>query len=150
MNIRHTILFLLGCSLFGAAVGAVSQGTNAGKFGGSVPPSEVSHPRPKNLKVLPKDISGDDLDKLMHQYEQYLGVPCGFCHEENPQTKEFDYASDENPMKETARIMIRMSIDINTKYLARVGDRRYAEPLTCGNCHQGQVIPPTFEPKSRR
>jgi hypothetical protein len=48
-------------------------------------------------------------------------------------------------MKNLARIMIGMTNDLNTKYLAQFGDRRYADPLTCGNCHRGQMKPPPFE-----
>jgi hypothetical protein len=101
-----------------------------------------------NLKVLPPAISDANLILLMVRYGQELGVQCAFCHVENPQTRQVDFSSDENPMKQTARIMIGMLSDINTKYLAQVGDRRYAVPITCGNCHQGQTFPPTFEPKS--
>jgi cytochrome c553 len=106
-----------------------------------------SHPKPTNLKVLPKDISADDLDKLMHRYQQELGAPCGYCHEQNAETKQIVFASDENPVKQTARLMITMTADINNKYLAQLGDRRYSEPITCGNCHRGQTDPPNFEPK---
>jgi len=150
MNARYTTAFILGCSVFGVAVGAASQSQNPKTEGISVTAQKVSHAKPKNIKVLPKDISGDDVDKLMHRYEQDLGVPCGYCHEENPQTKQIDFASDENPIKQTARMMIAMTSDLNTKYLAQLGDRRYAEPLTCGNCHQGQVEPPIFEPRPQR
>ncbi len=38
-----------------------------------------------------------------------LGVQCGFCHEEDPDTKRINYVSDENPRKETARSMMRMT-----------------------------------------
>jgi len=142
MNARNTMTLMLSCSVFGVAISVVSQSPVAAQ--------KVSHAKPKNIKVLPKDISGDDIDKLMHRYEQDLGVPCAYCHEENPQTKQIDFASDENPIKQTARMMISMTSDLNTKYLTQLGDRRYAEPLTCGNCHQGQVEPPTFEPKPQR
>ncbi len=150
MNGRYTAALLLSCSIFGVAVGAASQGpgNNEAKLGAA--PTRVDHPKPTNLKVLPKDISGDEIDKLMHRYKQDLGVPCGYCHEENPQTKQIDYASDENPIKGTARFMIQMNEDINNKYLAQLGDRRYAEPFTCANCHQGQVQPPACEPKQQR
>ncbi len=94
-----------------------------------------------------EDLSGDEVDKLMHRYKQELGAPCGYCHVENAETKQIDFASDENPIKQTARMMIGMTGDINAKYLAQLGDRRYAEPLTCGNCHQGQIDPPMFEAK---
>jgi len=142
MSARNTMTLMLSCSVFGVAISVVSQSPVAAQ--------KVSRARPKNIKVLPRDISGDDIDKLMHRYEQDLGVPCGYCHEENPQTKQIDFASDENPIKQTARMMISMTSDLNTKYLAQLGDRRYAEPLTCGNCHQGQVEPQTFEPKPQR
>lgn len=150
MNARYTAAMFLSCSLFGVAVNSASQspGNNEAKL--SAAPARIAHSKPTNLKVLPKDTSGEEIDKLMHRYRQDLGVPCAYCHEENSQTKQIDFASDENPMKETARLMIKMTEDINTRYLAQLGDRRYAEPLTCGNCHQGQVEPPTFEPKPQR
>ena len=151
MNQRYTAVLILSCSVLGIPIGAASQvPENAKKSGGTVSATSASHPKPTNLKVLPKDMSGDDVNKLMHSYQQYLGVPCGYCHEENPQTKQIDYASDENPIKETARFMVSMTSDINNKYLAQLGDRRYAEPLTCGNCHQGQVQPPAFELKAQQ
>ncbi|SEG31142.1 Photosynthetic reaction center cytochrome C subunit [Bryocella elongata] len=102
----------------------------------------------RNLKVLPKDISPVELNRLMLQYKQGLGVPCGYCHAETQEGRP-DYASDENPIKETARVMIGMTRDINETYLAKVGDRRYADPITCGNCHQGLPHPPVFTPKAQ-
>src|ERR1700679_51829 len=125
MNRRYAAALFLGCSISGGAIGAASQGpgNNEAKLNGAS--TRAGRPKPTNLKVLPRDISGDEIDKLMHRYKQDLGVPCGYCHEENPQTKQIDYASDENPIKETARFMIKMNEDINTKYLAQLGDRRY-------------------------
>lgn len=150
MNARFVAALILGGSVFAVAtLGAASQGPSEKTTEVSPSAQPAVRPRPRNLKVLPKEMSGDDVDKLMHQYEQYLGVPCGYCHEENPDTKQVDYASDENPTKETARFMISMTSDINNKYLAQLGDRRYADPITCGNCHKGQVQPPAFELKPR-
>jgi len=136
MQARFTAALVLSCSVFGVAMGTALQ-----------PPDiqRTSHPKPINLKVLPKDISGDDIDKLMHGCEKQLGVPCGYCHEQNAETKQINYASDDNPVKQTARFMIAMTSDINNEYLAQLGDRRYASPITCGNCHRGQVTPPDFE-----
>jgi Photosynthetic reaction centre cytochrome C subunit len=151
MNGSYAAAVILGCSFFGAALGVASQSAGGPKAtSGTVHAASVIHPKPTNLKVLPKEMSGDDVDKLMHRYQQYLGAPCGYCHEENAQTKEIDYASDENSIKETARFMISMTYDINNKYLAQLGDRRYAEPLTCGTCHRGQVEPLTFELKAQQ
>jgi hypothetical protein len=105
------------------------------------------HGRPTNLRVLPRDISEEQLGRLMKQYRDELGVTCGYCHVESPQTQKVDYVSDENPKKETARLMITMVEEINTKYLAQLGDRRYGAHVTCGNCHQGQSSPQPYEPR---
>jgi photosynthetic reaction center cytochrome c subunit len=112
--------------------------------------TEVPRSKPVNLKVLPQDISPAKLGKLMKRFEQELGVSCRHCHVENAETQKLDYASDDNAAKQTARIMIAMLNDINDKYLSQLGgDRRYATPVTCGSCHQGQSNPPAFEGKWR-
>lgn len=147
MQVRFTAALVLSCSIFGVALGADLQTMCIQAASDPVTVPRTSHPKPTNLKVLPKDISGDDIDKLMHGYQKQLGVPCGYCHEQNVETKQIDYASDENPVKQTARFMISMTGDINNKYLAQLGDRRYASPITCGNCHRGLAEPPDFEPK---
>ena len=145
MNKCHAAVLLLSCVTAGIALNAASQSPADKQEATPVPQEAFS--RPRNLKVLPKSIRGEDLTKLMREYEQGLGVPCGYCHAEDAQTKQIDYASDDNPIKQTARVMITMTGDINTKYLAQLGDRRYATPVTCGNCHHGQATPPDFEPK---
>lgn len=152
MNAQHIRALILICVFCGLTRNANSQ--NAEKPGASLSVQADgsgtrpdTSPRPVNLTALSKDISGKDLRALMHDYSKAIGASCGYCHEENTQTKSMDFASDANPMKQTARLMIRMTNDINAKYLAQLGDRRYAEPLTCGNCHQGHMSPPSFEPK---
>lgn len=109
---------------------------------------EIPRSAPVNLKVLPADMSGARLGKLMKQYSKDLGVSCRHCHVENAQTQKLDYVSDENPAKQTARLMIAMLDDINTRHLAQLGrDQRYAVAVTCGSCHQGRSSPPEFEGK---
>ena len=103
-------------------------------------------PAPTNIKALPKNISGDDLIKLMHQYEGDLGVQCEFCHAQDPATRRNNFASDANPTKEVARYMITMTADINDKWLEGLPDRRYADPVTCGTCHRGEKHPSVFVP----
>jgi hypothetical protein len=147
MEKRQFIFIFLSCALFFATSIADSQSPESQPAlrQGASPSSSI--PIATNLKVLSKDTSAVDLYRLMSRFQTDLGVRCGYCHEEDPQTKRIDYASDENPKKETARLMIRMTGDLNTKYLAQLGDRRYADPLTCGNCHQGQSKPAVFEGK---
>ncbi len=110
----------------------------------------AAYAEPTNLTVLPKNTSAAQLKALMKRYAEELGVQCGHCHVEDPQSHHFDYASDDNPAKQTARIMMTMLSDINTKYLSQLGDPRYAARVTCGNCHQGQTDPPAFEASNRR
>ena len=102
---------------------------------------------PTNLQVLPAQLSRASVRSLMKQYERALGVSCSYCHVEDGDSGVIDYASDENPRKHTARLMISMLDEINDKHLAQLGgDRRYAQPVTCGSCHQGRATPQAFEP----
>ena len=103
-------------------------------------------PKPTNLKVLPKDISTEDLLKTMNGYRQALGVQCTFCHYMNPDTKRPDLPSDANPVKNNARVMISMVNDINAKYLTTLTDRKTTDPVTCGTCHRGEAHPSVFVP----
>jgi Photosynthetic reaction centre cytochrome C subunit len=112
-------------------------------------PPRGPRPKPTNIKALPANITGDDVIKLMHQYEGDLGVECEFCHARNPETKRNDFPSDANPVKETTRAMIRMTDDLNTKFLAQLSDRKTTDPITCGTCHQGMSHPAVFVPKKQ-
>jgi Photosynthetic reaction centre cytochrome C subunit len=112
--------------------------------------ARAPQPAPSNLKVLPKDISRDDLIKLMRQFEGDLGVECGFCHAQNPTTHRTDFASDANPVKDSARVMIAMTEAINTKYLAELKDHKADAPATCGTCHRGESHPSAFVPVPRQ
>lgn len=106
-------------------------------------------PKPKNLKILPKNISHDDLMKVMHGFAGSLGVKCNFCHAAGADPHHLDFASDAKPQKRIARTMMRMTGAINKKYLAKV-DVPEAKPeqthVTCGTCHRGHDIPVVFVP----
>jgi hypothetical protein len=102
-------------------------------------------PAPTNIKALPKDITGDQVSALMRQYEGDLGVGCNFCHAQDPATRRTNFASDANPMKDTARFMITMTADLNT-HLDTMPGKMYADPVTCGTCHRGEKHPSVFVP----
>src|SRR4051812_25630218 len=72
-------------------------------------------PKYKNLKILPKDIRHEQMDSVMHHFAQSLAVKCNYCHMRNETTKEWDWASDENKHKLTAREMMKMTNNINDK-----------------------------------
>jgi hypothetical protein len=110
-------------------------------------PPRGPRPNPTNIKALPKNITGDEVIKVMHQYEGDLGVDCAFCHARNPETKRNDFPSDANPVKDKARLMIKMTDDLNAKYLAQLSDHKSTDPITCGTCHRGMSHPEVFVPK---
>src|SRR5258706_12085781 len=101
-------------------------------------------PEFKILKVLPKNISSKVLNKIMvDDFEDGLGVTCGFCHVEQKDSHKLDYASDEKPEKQIARLMMRMTLGINKNYFKLkhpvIGDSILA--ITCVTCHNGQPHP---------
>ena len=95
----------------------------------------------KNLKVLPKDISSEKLDSIMHTYNKALDVSCGFCHVSKDGVE--DFVSDVKPEKEVARNMMRMTIDINKKYFNFDSTLHpaYLNVVTCNTCHKGNAYP---------
>lgn len=129
MSLRSTLSLALGFVALG--------------FSLSTPSQDLA--KPSNLRVLPKDSSAADIKNLMDQYGRELGVKCAYCHTQNSRTQQPDYVSDDNPAKQTARVMIAMLAEINNKYLAQLDDQKYPVLVTCGNCHQGQADPPSFE-----
>lgn len=96
---------------------------------------------PKNLMVLSPEVN---ILKVMQSFDAGLGVQCNYCH------KQGDFASDENPKKETARKMLRLIKQINlhfadagndfanSRYLPFPEGKQY---VTCFTCHQGQTKP---------
>jgi hypothetical protein len=100
----------------------------------------------KNLKVLPKDIDSKSLQKIMvDDFNDELGVGCGFCHAEEKGSHRLDYASDAKPEKEIARTMMRMTIKVNKQFFQlrhpMIGDPSLV--ITCNTCHRGQPHPDT-------
>jgi hypothetical protein len=99
----------------------------------------------RNLKVLPKDISKDDLDKVMDSWKAALGVKCGFCHapSKDSTSRRLDFPSDDKPEKNIARHMFRMTAKINKKYFSfNKDDKGEAVPaISCITCHRGSPHP---------
>ncbi len=99
---------------------------------------------PKNLNVLPKDITHDQLEKVMRDWSQALGVRCGFCHARNTETNRNDFASDAKPEKQMAREMMKMTEKINKKYFKMDKDEHGGDmmaAIACITCHHGAAHP---------
>lgn len=108
---------------------------------GSMPPQD----QPKrNLKVLPKNISHEELDAIMDGFNAALGVKCNFCHaSRKDDPKKLDFGSDEKGEKEIARSMFRMTGKINKKFFKfKAGENKdVLPPITCMTCHNGKPHP---------
>ena len=84
---------------------------------------------PKNLKLLNADAN---IREVMQGFEKALGVTqCTYCHVQG------DFASDANPKKETARMMITMARELNSKF----PDGK--QHISCFTCHRGNEMPLT-------
>jgi hypothetical protein len=96
--------------------------------------------KPRNLRVLPADLSRDSVVTIMRfVVASGLGVSCSFCHGAvGVPFDSIDYASDERQTKRTAREMMRMVARINDELLPAIPGRG-TPPLTiqCITCHRG-------------
>ena len=103
----------------------------------------VDEPKYKNLKILKKDISEQELDSVMRFFAVSLGEKCTFCHVRNEAAKSFDYASDDNPNKSIARYMMRMTNKLNKKYFKdqEQNSTQTIQTVTCYTCHHGEAMP---------
>jgi hypothetical protein len=116
-------------------------------------PNAAGH---RNLQVLPRNLTRDELIAIMRNFTRSLGVRCNHCHVVTATTPEekLDFASDAKEEKRVARVMIQMTNQINTAWLQRVEEAEgeehaqaaaggAAEPprVSCWTCHRGQVEP---------
>lgn len=81
----------------------------------------------KNIQLL-KGIPSERLMKVMFAFKSSLGVDCTYCHIKD------QFEKDDKPSKQTARKMIQLVRDTNTK----LGT---ATRVTCFTCHRGSTRP---------
>lgn len=118
-------------------------------------PAAASTSEFKNLQVLPKDITREQLLATMRGFTRGLGVRCNHCHvvtATEPEEK-LDFPSDAKEEKRVARVMYQMSREINTTWLQRVeAAEGHAETphveapgttprVSCWTCHRGKPEP---------
>jgi predicted trehalose synthase len=122
----------------------------------------------KNLKVLPHDMTREQLLATMRSFTRGLGVRCNHCHVVTATTPEevLDFPSDAKEEKRAARVMIQMAQQINTEWLKRADEAEghataeasaepaSAEPrVSCWTCHRGKTepeMPPPPPPRPAR
>lgn len=107
----------------------------------------------ENLKVLPQSTNKHQMDSIMKHFSWSLGVNCDFCHVriEN-EMHDWNFASDTNANKRTAREMMRMTDAVNKQYFAESQDSalQVGQAITCNSCHHGQRHPEPFPVKPVR
>jgi hypothetical protein len=103
--------------------------------------SPLQQAAPKNLQVLPKDSTNQQVVTIMRTFTVGLGVQCTYCHVQ-------DRSSDENPKKLVARKMLAMEMAVNDQFLKDVGEPAPAgqSKVTCYTCHRGAEKPLTAPP----
>jgi hypothetical protein len=126
------------------------------KASGAAEHHHHDEPAPTNLKVLPKNMTGEQVHELMHKWEAELGAECTTCHAADPNKKmpngrpALNFADDSKPEKNTARLMYRMMVDINKNYVSKVEQTSKTDNaeamVTCGTCHRGHVDPTVYVP----
>lgn len=103
----------------------------------------------KNLKVLPQNITHDELISTMRGFARGLGTRCEFCHVPIPGAQnKFDFPNDAKEEKRIARTMILMARNINGNYISKLphDQDEHAEheehvTVTCWTCHRGHTTP---------
>jgi hypothetical protein len=139
------------------AAPAPAQGAPGGAMQSGRPPHVYA--APTNLKVLPKDLTGQQVHEIMEGWAGDLGVHCNTCHAADTSgpgpngRPRLNFASDEKDEKQMARIMYKMTEDIKANYVAKVAamDKmdEPAAPMTCGTCHRGHLDPEKFTPQEQ-
>ena len=103
----------------------------------------------ENNKVLPDSVTGQALGHVMRSFSMSLGVRCSHCHVGEGPLSEYDFAADDKPAKEKARVMMRMTHQINDEYIAGLAEYE-DEPqervhVTCMTCHRTVARPLMLE-----
>lgn len=120
------------------ALCVIGLGVSAGAQG-KFPPDRFV-----NLQVIPKDAPPNVVITAMKNFTRDLGVRCPFCHvgEEGQPLDTFDFASDTKPQKQAARMMMRMSAEINAQITKAMPDApAKGYQVTCYTCHKGAQHP---------
>ena len=143
---RRAFAALLTAGVIAAATAAQAPG--GPQSTGSAAPQASRYSAPTNLKVLPKDSTGQQVHEIMERWEGSLGVHCSTCHASDPKNigpngrPRLNYADDSKDEKQTARLMYKMTEDINVNYVSKVPSSD--TPVTCGTCHRGHLGPEPF------
>lgn len=148
VSLTRVALFVLGAAIVAGSTSAQAPQPPQDAPGGAAPRRQM--PKPTNLKVLPPDITGEQLMQTMHGWASQLGTGCTTCHAVDatrtmPNGRPMmNFADDSKKEKQTARLMYKMLNDVNVNYVSKVGNSD--AKVTCGTCHRGHLIPEAYVP----
>jgi hypothetical protein len=140
---------LLTAAIF--AVTTVAQDPQAPQPPAGSAPMAMQHDHdeaPTNLKVLPKNLTDEQVHKIMRGWAEALGTHCTTCHTADPNKMgangrpQLNFADDSKPEKATARLMFSMTENINMNYVSKIPDSD--AKVGCGTCHRGHLEPEPF------
>jgi hypothetical protein len=102
-------------------------------------------PPPTNLKALPKDLTSDQVLRIMLGWSGDLGVHCIRCHTFASDgslapngRRRLDFANDSRPEMASTRRMVALMDELNKSKNLKAGS------VTCGSCHRGSFSPKPF------
>lgn len=130
------------------AVAQSAQAPPPPQEAGGPPPPPRKFPAPTNLKVLPKNLTGQQVNDIMEGWEAALGTHCNTCHAADPNNigpngrPRLNFSDDSKQEKATARLMVKMVEDINGNYVSKLDNA--GAPVSCGTCHRGHYEPEPF------
>ncbi len=100
---------------------------------------------PKNLKVLPETIKGDQLRQIMRRFSFALGERCTYCHDrvEDENGARMVWDTDNNDNKRVTREMIKLVGHVRQVTANLYPDNPDHKPtaFVCTSCHRGQANP---------
>ena len=102
--------------------------------------------KPENLQVLGEGTKAAELRDVMRGFATALGVRCEHCHVgEGFDLANFDFAADDKPAKQKARLMLEMMGELNNSFLPQLADiesrSQPALQVECITCHRGRPRP---------
>ena len=127
---RRTFAFATAVlAVFAASV--IAQQPVAGPAEPDWKPTEI-----KNLTVLPKTMSPDDVMKVMRAWNAALSVDCVFCHvgQVGKPLSTFDFVSDNKKRKEVSRVMLKAAMAMNETFKTLETDD--TPSVQCSTCHK--------------
>ena len=91
----------------------------------------------ENIQVMKGITAGQVIPIMMEGFNKNLGVRCNHCHARG------SWSSDENPKKQIAREMWKMTYTINHEIFPTIKNLENGEKafVSCGTCHRGKAIP---------